>query len=113
MTEAGWVVVCDWCDRRGDCAAAGLPAAITAGKGVISTLKAEGGTWAWRSVFSTAGGKAVLLDRPGCVLGGASVKAWLCAVEGAALVQTSTVSRLVNTAVRKGVRAWVRVMRLV
>lgn len=36
-----------------------MPGVSEAGKGAISTLKAEAGTCAWRRVFSTAGGSAL------------------------------------------------------
>ncbi|WP_396431542.1 hypothetical protein [Limnohabitans sp.] len=111
MTEAGWVTLRGWCDKRGGFAAAGLPDAVTAGKGVISTLKAEGGTWAWRSVFSTAGGNRVFSGRTDLAFWSGSGKPGVWAIEFVVLVQANAAKRLVNTVVSKGVRARVRVMR--
>ena len=88
MTEAGWVGVWAWCEslggRLGAVAVAVAEVAVVvvdvvagvfgvagakveaeaeaaealAGKGVISTLNADGGTWACCRIFKTAGGKA-------------------------------------------------------
>lgn len=39
--------------------------ALAGGKGTISTLKADGGTCAWRKAFDTAWGKVCASEGPG------------------------------------------------
>jgi hypothetical protein len=55
MTDAGLTLLWAWWDKRG--AAAG-EALASAGKGAIKTLKADGGTCAWRRIFKMPGGKS-------------------------------------------------------
>jgi hypothetical protein len=65
MTEAGLTLAWAWCDKwRGKALLVGAPF----GRGAMSTLKAEVGTWAWFRVCRTERGNvdcAVLCARAG------------------------------------------------
>ena len=79
MTDAGLTLLWAWWDKRG--AAAG-EALASAGKGAIKTLKADGGTCAWRKIFKMPGGRSDGEARPvGAAL---SSDAVVAAVAGAA-----------------------------
>jgi hypothetical protein len=55
MTDAGLTLLWAWWDKRG---AAACEALASAGKGAIKTLKADGGTCAWRKIFKMPGGRS-------------------------------------------------------
>lgn len=55
MTDAGLTLLWAWWDKRG---AAACGALASAGKGAIKTLKADGGTCAWRKIFKMPGGRS-------------------------------------------------------
>ena len=61
MTDAGLTLLWALWDKRG---AAVCEALASAGKGTIKTLKADGGTCAWRKIFKTPGGRSVWGARP-------------------------------------------------
>jgi hypothetical protein len=61
MTDAGLTLLWAWWDKRG--AAAG-EALASAGTGAIKTLKADGGTCAWRKIFKMLGGRSDGDERP-------------------------------------------------
>ena len=60
MTDAGLTLLWAWWDKRG---AAACGALALAGTGAIKTLKADGGTCAWRKIFKMPGGKLLGLAR--------------------------------------------------
>jgi hypothetical protein len=81
MTDAGLTLLWAWWDKRG---AATGEALASMGKGAIKTLKADGGTCAWRKIFKMPGGKSAGLARAvGAALSSDAV-AVVAAVAGAA-----------------------------
>jgi hypothetical protein len=81
MTDAGLTLLWAWCDKRG--AAAG-DALASAGKGVIKTLKADGGTCAWRKIFKIPGGRSDGGERPVAAVLSFDAAAVVAGVAGAA-----------------------------
>ena len=69
MTEAGLTLVRAWCDK---CRVQALLDAAPSGRGAMSTLRADGGTWAFCKVCSTWRGSRVWV----CAAGAMRTVSW-------------------------------------